>query len=414
MGRLLLVLILAETLAASSLRADGVERRGTEGTIEGRITIDDAGVHVASPKGADHFVPWDRVRRVDAKNSPPGLDRWMPIAVELWRARSRVERNDTALAEPLFERLFERYRGKTHTTALVVAEGLLRCRLAHSAHARAVIPALEVARLRRAGVSTDSYAMLSPVLDESTVLCPDLAPAWAPTRALERLLHELAAYDPQGDAVVGALARLYRGAVAVQLGLAQDERADTEASLPRHPGVERLMLLVECTADDADRREAARERLRRAFADWPSWSEAWARFHIGLSLLRETGIGRQQRGLVSLLHVPARFGREQPYLAGLALAYTAEALEASGDTESAATLRAELAERCPDHPVRRAVDDLLGQRGVRSQELGVRLGVRERRVAWANSFAHAERARPPDNMGKSRRAGTHATHQSDA
>ena len=157
MGRLLLVLILVEALASGSLRADGVERRGTEGAIEGRITrVDDAGVHVASPQGADHFVPWDRVRRVDSRHPPPGLDRWMPVAVELWRARSRVERNDTSLAEPLLERLFERYRGKTHTTALVVAEGLLRCRLAHSAHARAVIPALEVARLRRANVSTDS------------------------------------------------------------------------------------------------------------------------------------------------------------------------------------------------------------------------------------------------------------------
>ena len=384
MDRFLLALILVEALVASSLRADVVERRGTEGVIEGRIAIDDAGVHVASPKGADHFVPWDRVRRVDATHPPPGLDRWMPVAVELWRARSRVERNDTALAEPLFERLFERYRGKTHTTALVVAEGLLRCRLAHRAHARAVIPALEVARLRRAGVSTDSYSMLPPVLDEPTALCPALAPAWAPTRALERLRHDLAAYDPQDDGVVDALARLYRRAVAIQLGLAQDERTDADVSWPRHPGVDRLHLLVECTADDAARRQAARQRLARAFADSPSWSEAWARFHIGLSLMRETGIGRQQRGLLSLLHVPARFGREQPYLAGLALAYVAEALEASGDRESAATLRAELAERFPDHPARRGGDDLLGHR----------------RGAWANLFAHGELPEPPADMGK--------------
>ena len=33
-----------------------------------------------------------------------------------------MERNDTALAEPLFERLFETYKGQTNETALVVAE----------------------------------------------------------------------------------------------------------------------------------------------------------------------------------------------------------------------------------------------------------------------------------------------------
>ena len=170
---------------AASARADLVERRGSEPPVEGKITrIDDAGVTVRSDLGAFHFVPWDRVRHVEAKEQDPLLARRMETATRLWRARSRVERHDTTLAEPILERLFERYHGQTHETALVVAEGLLRCRLAPGDHVRAVLPALETARLRRADVTTDSYANLTAVIDESTSLCPLLAPAWLPSPLL--------------------------------------------------------------------------------------------------------------------------------------------------------------------------------------------------------------------------------------
>ena len=141
---------------------DMVERRGSEPALEGEITIiNEAGVTIRSSLGAVHVVPWDRVRRVEGKVEDPTLDEKMAIAVDLWRSRSRVERGDTTLAEPLLERLFERYRGQTHETALVVAEGLLRCRLARADHALAVVPALEVARLRRAQITTDTYSVLA-------------------------------------------------------------------------------------------------------------------------------------------------------------------------------------------------------------------------------------------------------------
>ena len=75
---------------------------------------------------------------------------------------------------------------------------------------------------------------------------------------------------------------------------------------------------------------------------------------LGRSLLQETGIGRRQRGMVGLLHLPARFGLDQPYLAGLALAHVAAALEESGDAEAASSLRLELVRRFPNHPVHQA------------------------------------------------------------
>jgi hypothetical protein len=273
----------------------------------------------------------------------------METATRLWRARSRVERHDTTLAEPILERLFEHYRGQTHETALVVAEGLLRCRLARGDHVRAVIPALETARLRRADVTTDSYANLTAVIDESTSLCPLLAPAWLPSPLLTKLQHDLGEYDARGDEIVAAVASLYRKAVQRTLG-GSGPQAPSPA-WPDHAGVKLLSRVVACGAADAKERQTARIALASQMTDRPAWAQAWSRLHIGLSLVGETGVGRQQQGIVSLLHVPARFANSQPYLTGLALAYATKALEATGDREGAASLRVELRRTLPNHPV---------------------------------------------------------------
>jgi hypothetical protein len=340
---------------------DMVERRGAEPAIVGRITvIDDSGVFVRSVQGATHFVPWDRVRRVVTDQPHAGLERRLDTAETLWRARSRVERNDTALAEPLLERLFEQYRGQTHETALVVAEGLLRCRLVRGANAEAVIPALEVGRLRRADVETASYAMLRPVIDEQTSLCPELAPAWLSSRALDRLRRDLEDYDAKEDPIVSALARGYLQALRRQVGVeALAASAEPgESTPPEHSGVQLLALCAACGADDVERRRAARDRLRLEMPTMPPWAEAWARFALGTSLLREDGVGRRQRGLLNLVHLPARFGRSHPYLAGLSLAWCAEASGAWGDASAAAAFEAELSRRFPNHPLHTMADPI--------------------------------------------------------
>ena len=77
---------------AGATCADVVTRRGAETPLEGRITsMDDAGVHVRTATGAEHFVPWDRVRAVDP-DTDSALERRLETALELWRARTRVER----------------------------------------------------------------------------------------------------------------------------------------------------------------------------------------------------------------------------------------------------------------------------------------------------------------------------------
>ncbi|MCZ6850040.1 MAG: hypothetical protein O7F17_00190 [Planctomycetota bacterium] len=371
MTSLIRALVCFVGLMAQAALGDVVERRGTEPALEGNITIiDDAGVTIRSEFGDVRVVPWDRVRRVVSEIDEPTLESRMAVAVDLWRARSRVERNDTVLAEPLLERLFERYRGQTHETALVVVEGLLRCRLARADHARAVIPALEVGRLRRAKVTTVSYAVLPAVIDVPTALCPQLACAWLPTPLLGSLENRLAGYDAQGDEVVAALAGLYRLTVMQALGRAPPKTGQLD--LPDHQGVELLQLLVECGAIAPGNRQTARQRLGRAIPTLPAWAEAWGRFHIGLSLLRDSGIGRRQQGMVSLIHLPARFGRSQPYLAGLALAYVMDVLRQSGDADAAAGLAVELQRSFPNHPMH-----AVGELRINSLQPEAGLGQRE-------------------------------------
>ncbi len=337
-------------VTATFAYADVVERRGAEPAVDGSVTqIDDAGVVVRSALGAVHFIPWDRVRSVQTDRTDPTLAARLEAAVDLWRARSRVERHDTSLAEPVLERLFEQYQGRTHETALVVAEGLLRCRVARADQVLAVIPALEVARLRRAAVTTEAYATLDPDFDTRYALCSVVAPVWLPSPRLESLAHDLEAYDAQGDEVVRALAEAYRVAVLRTLGTLPEPGPAT-ASID-HPGIDLMRRLNACRSDNADARNAAREQLRREIPKMPAWAEAWTRYQIGVSLLSESGIGRRNKGAVSLIHLPARFNRTHPYLAGLALAEVAVALDQAGDAAAAGRLRSELNRIYPNHPL---------------------------------------------------------------
>ena len=337
---------------AQGICADTVYQRGGSSPIQGRISIDDAGVTVVTELGATHFVPWDRVKDVDSEKFAQSLERKLVVANDLWRARSRVQRNDTTLAEPLFERLFEQYRGQTHETALVVAEGLLRCRLARGDHVLAVIPALETARLLRSNVSTDSYSTLRSVMDDKRSLCPQLAPAWLASPLLKKLAHDLGEFNAQGDETIAAIASLYKQALQQTLGEPQSENQSQQ--LPNHDGVKFLSLLVSCRDKESDKRSSARERLRRKLTNAQHWTNAWSYMMIGLSLISEDGQGRQLQGVVNLLHVPARFVRSQPYLAGLALFDASSALNAMGDYEAADALSSELRRTLPNHPIHSA------------------------------------------------------------
>lgn len=341
--------IAAFALSVSAF-GDHVERRGSEAALEGTIRLmDDNGVSIQSATGAEMLVTWDHVRKITTND--PSLkskaSEFQDTATALWRARSRLERGDYALAEPLFERLFAQYRGRPNETALIVSEGLLRCRLQRSANDAAVLPALETIRLRRKGVKTSAYQSLSPLFDEATSLCVRLPPAWTPSATLPRVEIDLKTYDAQGDTTVAAIASLYRTAIRQQLGLAAE---DVRKLADDQPGVVLLQLLVKGLDPDAGQRAVSRTALEKRLPDLPAWAQAWCRYVIGVSLLAETGVGRHEAALVSLAYMPASYQRDQPYLAALALAMMVLELQRMGESESAAALRSDLIRDFPNHP----------------------------------------------------------------
>ncbi len=189
---------------------------------------------------------------------------------------------------------------------------------------------------------------LLDVFDEDYALVTTLAPVWLPSPMIESVARDLETYDAQDDVVVAALARLYRESLHPTN---RADRASLGGPLPDHPGVELLQRFNECRGEDVDRRRIARERLGRATGPLPPWAQAWARYAIGRSLVAEDELSLRQAGAVSLVYLPARFGRTQPFLAGLALMHLADVLAAIGDQEAATTVRLELQRRYPNHPL---------------------------------------------------------------
>lgn len=337
---------------------DVVVRRGALEPIRGTIIlVNDAGVTIRSSDsiGASHLVTWDRVRDVRMRTPDPALDERLVMAEDIWRARSRLERGDAALAEPIFERLFNEHLGRTDETALIVAEGLLRCRLYRLANDLAVIPALEVIRLRRADVRTDRYRMMQPVYDEMFELCPLLPPVWLDSSRLVRLESDLERYEAHGDEVVAAFASLYQHALRVMHDVDGEPGRIVDEIRParQHAGVRLmrdLITLIDPAADGTDRRRAAESRLMRQVDEEQPWIEAWLHYFEGLALIDAEGAGRNERGIASLAHLPARFAQSQTYLAGLAMHRMIMHLEANGRADAAASMREELARRFPQHP----------------------------------------------------------------
>ncbi len=338
---------------------DRVERRFGLPPLKGRIMrVDEAGLVIRETGGASTAVSWDRVRAVRQERherQDPRLEGWLRQGERMWRARTRLERGDVVLAEPLFRELFGDTRGRSHAGARLVAEGLLRCRLTRGDQAGAVLPALEVIRLHRAGIESDAYRTLPAVLDEKHELVPALPPAWQPAAGDLALVSALEQYDAQGDAVVAQLAFRYRQIAARQAGhdIVAPRAHPNAAETDRHAGLQLVRLLIDAHDDDAERREESRRRMRERMEEADDWVEAWLLFHMGGSLLGEDGVCRKQRGLVYLMHLPARFSGLQPYLAGLALDRAREGAEQLNMTELADRLRTELERNWSNHPIRR-------------------------------------------------------------
>ena len=312
-------------------------------TLDAPISeVSAAGVAVRGD--APGVLTWDRIGAVRGEHADEAAP-FLPMAEALWRARTRLARGDVRLARPIFEEWFSRDDGPTGATALLVAEGLLRCRLAGFAQTSAIEPWLRALSLRDEGARADLG--FESAIDDSTGLAPGLPPIWLPGAAVSAF----AGTPPlrTGDQLADALAALYHEAAVIET---VDPAASTPPAQPVEPGAQSLVrAIIEARSEDHAVRARARVRLRSGLArDQGSWREAWRRAALGRSLLMEDDPDARDLGLVQLLHLPARFRSAQPYLTGVALALAAAELEAQGDAAGAARLTEELAALDPAHP----------------------------------------------------------------
>jgi hypothetical protein len=286
------------------------------------------------------------------------------IAESAWRARVRLERGDIVAAEPLFEGLFETYRGREGPTAQAVAGGLLRCRVARGSVTASVEPWL--AWLWTGGgmplgetLKESVGAEVTKLVDASTGLVPVLPPMWLASSgvaALGRL--EPAAVDPRTKPApwqvrADSLRTLYILSARAEMG--QTVALPERGVGANDPGVRLVYDLVKSKVGDAGQRAEARRALNDRLVGVggqtvPAWIEAWCRVAIGRSLLVETNEEDRLMGLASLAYVASRWSPDEVYLAGLATAEMALALSKDGRESQAAALANQAATRFPDHP----------------------------------------------------------------
>ncbi|RMH10208.1 MAG: hypothetical protein D6695_11830 [Planctomycetota bacterium] len=330
-------------------------------TPEGQVlTCSPDGITFEDPFGVQRTVRWDLVKNVTGEDRACA-EPFLQTARTAWRARTRLERGDAVSAEPLFEQLYPTYEGRQGEMAALVAEGLLRCRLRRSAHTSAVRPWLALLAAQELGPYRSVISgALRPACDEQTGLVPSLAPIWQDTPAVEAFAHAppIIAWTQQGGELprhAAILSQLYTHAARFECGLESGPAPIelTSADL-RDSGIALVHAIVMARTGDAGQRAQARIQLGEIMAatrvDRP-WVEAWCRFAIGRSLLREDDREQRRLGVVEMLHLPARFADSMPYLSGQALAEAIIALDAMGDSAGATSLLMELRERYASHAV---------------------------------------------------------------
>jgi hypothetical protein len=364
--------------------APGGAARQLTGTIE---SAGPGGVVFREGEGTSAsrtVVALDLLRTIPpvANSVPSGLDQ---LALDVWRARQRLERGDFQAAEPVLDRLASAVIPAGGPTGALVAEGLLTCRLSRDARTAALFSWLDWLRIVRAGPGipdAPAGSLVAPPavittlweggrlaprvgsspIDRTSGLVPELPPIWVPGAATEALaaspewdrIRALASAEGSPRDPIIELAMLYLASVEADCG--RTPTLPPRSSAFEGVGLVRDMVTAR-TADEAAR-ATARDALaaRLAAADVSRWKEAWCRAGIGRSLVIEADAATNRRGVLELLHIPARFPRDQRHLAAVALAESAITLARIGDSAGAAILRAELARAFPDHPAGRWVD----------------------------------------------------------
>lgn len=360
--RVLCIIAAALPLAQNAAHAQ-VELRGGAFIEDAVVGVSPAGVEVRPAEGAPRTLGWDRVKRVagDFEGDARAFER---LADDLWRAASRLERGDVAMAAPIFDRLWDAAlanEADPHTvhgvrlvgpTGLAIARGAAAVRVSQGRLPEAVEPWAASVALRRS-LAGDAAA-------DDGLLDPALPPVFVQSVATEKLARATPPAVVASDPLASALFDAYRAAAAGACGERVEVASQRDADAPAEVAFVRD--IVAAQYGDDQQRSGVASRLREVVRQREGeWREAWARAGLGIDAVRH-GEGRDRlAGALDLLHLPARFSSTQPYLAGLGLAWAAVALDAERDGAHAADLRDELASRYPSSPAigwlaRRAAD----------------------------------------------------------
>ncbi|MEM1185570.1 MAG: hypothetical protein AAGI53_11310 [Planctomycetota bacterium] len=325
--------------------------------LEGDIAGMSHGGLLVERDGLQSVVGWDAVRSVDGDLASPAQP-FVAAGRLAWRARTRLERGDAFAAEPLLEPLMAEFAGHRGPTPALIAEGVLRCRLRRGALTSAIPAWLMLLDAdRRADRSAPLIPSLNPVVDPQTGLVPALPPLWIDDAGVTAFAAQRVSL-PSGDERAGVLAELYIASARLSTGLAIEDSllTDAERRSADDPGLRLAWAVVASQLPAGRARDRALTELEQVIANSgvpdqePAWTEAWARAALGSTLVRAIDPDTRRLGVIHLLHVPARFGAEASYLAGLCLARAAETVRDLGDARGADALEAELASEYSGHP----------------------------------------------------------------
>ncbi|MFO0833826.1 MAG: hypothetical protein U0638_02560 [Phycisphaerales bacterium] len=303
----------------------------------------------------------DRVRSVEGEFAKP----WGVIASaadDAWRVRQRFERGDLAGAEVIAEPLLTQLAGRRGPTVAMVAEVLTRVRVKRGSQTGALeswlawydcgndsepLPSSFAPDLAsRRAVLSDRWPTLS--IDAASGLLSTLPPIWINVPSVQAWVRSGEKLREGEERRSTAYERLYRSAARFEVDGTPVDVGGLELKLD---GPKLVSEIVIARAGETNAREAARrDLLKRLEGSPPAWLEAWVRAAVGRSMLKESDPEVRRRGVLHLLHVPARFSSDSPYLAGIALAEAARALLELGDRDGADVIRAELLRDHPAHP----------------------------------------------------------------
>ncbi|MCC6970475.1 MAG: hypothetical protein IT434_09660 [Phycisphaerales bacterium] len=303
----------------------------------------------------------DRVKSVEGEFARA----WGEVAGaadEAWRVRQRFERGDLAGAEVIAEALLTRLGGKQGPTTAMVAEALTRVRVKRGSQTGALeswlmwydggseskpLPSSFAPDLAsRRAVLSDRWPTLS--IDGASGLLSSLPPIWINVPSVQAWVRAGEKEISSEARRSAAYERLYRAAARFEVDGTPVDIGGLDLKLD---GPKLVSEIVLARAGDTNERESARrDLLERLEGSPPAWLEAWVRAAIGRSMLKEEDPEVRRRGVLHLLHVPARLTSDSPYLAGVALAESARALLELGDRDGAEVIRAELMRDYPAHP----------------------------------------------------------------